>query len=73
MKNSKVLYKLIDDLQKELNEGVLSVNLTLDENDTEVFVVWTAEESGKYKTDTVPIVGLSAEQIRDAIRNVCRR
>lgn len=70
---AKELYKLIDDLQEELNEEVLSVNLTLDENDTEVFIVWTTEEGGKYKTDTVPIVGLSAEQIRDAIRNVCRR
>lgn len=70
---SKELYKLIDDLKKELNEEILSVSLTLDDYDTEVFVVWGTEVGAGYKTDTVSIVGLSAEQIRDEIRSVCRR
>lgn len=68
----KELYKMINDLQKELNKEC-SATLTLDEYDTEVFVVWGTEVGAGYKTDTVSIVGLSAEQIRDAIRNVCRR
>lgn len=70
---AKELYELINNLQKELNEEMCSVTLTLDDYDTEVFVVWTAKAGEGYKTDTVSIAGLSAEQIRDAIKNVCRR
>lgn len=70
---AKELYKLIDDLQKELNEEMYRVTLTLDDYDTEVFVVWTAKAGEGYKTDTVKIIGLSADQIRDSIKGVCRR
>lgn len=67
------IIEILTDLQKELEKELVFANLTLEEDDTAVFVAWATEVGKGYEYATVDICGLSEEQIKDKIRKLCLR
>ena len=70
MKTRRII-EILTDLKKEIEKEMISATLTLEEDDTAVFVAWTTEVDKEYEYATVDICGLSEEPIKDKIRKLC--